>query len=48
MRMITSACGRVEAVSVRRTESAEAQHISSLISPAAEALFGRINVIHLL
>ncbi|KAK5852565.1 hypothetical protein PBY51_006418 [Eleginops maclovinus] len=48
MRTITSCSGREEAVSVRRTESADAQGINSLISPAAGAVFGRVNVIHLL
>ncbi|XP_062323305.1 cilia- and flagella-associated protein 61 [Osmerus eperlanus] len=48
MRTITSAGGNVETVSVRRTESADAPQINSLISPATVSVFGRVNVIHLL
>ncbi|KAI9528347.1 hypothetical protein NQZ68_022039 [Dissostichus eleginoides] len=48
MRTITSSSGQEEAVDVRRTESADAQGINGLISPEAGAVFGRVNVIHLL
>ncbi|CAB1342750.1 unnamed protein product, partial [Coregonus sp. 'balchen'] len=48
MRTITSSGGKVETVSVRRTESSDAHEINSLISPATVAVFGRVNVIHLL
>ncbi|XP_028253769.1 cilia- and flagella-associated protein 61 [Parambassis ranga] len=48
MRTIRSAGGREEAVAARRSESADAQGIDSLVSPAALALFGRVDVIRLL
>ncbi|KAK5879647.1 hypothetical protein CesoFtcFv8_022744 [Champsocephalus esox] len=48
MRTITSCSGQEEAVNVRRTESADAQGINGLICPEAGAVFGRVNVIHLL
>ncbi|XP_029589889.1 cilia- and flagella-associated protein 61 isoform X4 [Salmo trutta] len=48
MRTITSSGGKVETVTVRRTESSDAHAINSLISPATVALFGRVNVINLL
>ncbi|XP_033979743.1 cilia- and flagella-associated protein 61 [Trematomus bernacchii] len=48
MRTITSSSGQEEAVNVRRTESADAQGINGLISPEAGAVFGRVNVLHLL
>uniref|UniRef100_A0A673HSS4 Uncharacterized protein n=1 Tax=Sinocyclocheilus rhinocerous TaxID=307959 RepID=A0A673HSS4_9TELE len=45
---ITSSAGKAESVAVRRTEWSDAEEINNLISPAAVAVFGRINVIHLL
>ncbi|XP_031148896.1 cilia- and flagella-associated protein 61 isoform X2 [Sander lucioperca] len=48
MRTISSASGQEETVSVRRSESADAQGIDRLISPSALAVFGRVNAIHLL
>ncbi|XP_078130908.1 cilia- and flagella-associated protein 61 [Sander vitreus] len=48
MRTISSAGGQEETVSVRRSESADAQGIDRLISPSALAVFGRVNAIHLL
>ncbi|KAM7395896.1 hypothetical protein PAMA_007255 [Pampus argenteus] len=48
MRTITSISGQVETVAVRRSESADAQGIDSLISPSALEVFGKVNVIHLL
>lgn len=48
MRTITSDCGQEESVSVRRSESADAQGIDSLISPSALMVFGKVNVIQLL
>ncbi|TKS75347.1 Cilia- and flagella-associated protein 61 [Collichthys lucidus] len=52
MRIITSPSGQEQTVAVRRSESADAQAIDSLIitgsSTAAEGVFGRVNVIHLL
>ncbi|KAM7368322.1 hypothetical protein PAMP_014550 [Pampus punctatissimus] len=48
MRTITSVSGQVETVTVRRSESADAQGIDSLISPSALEVFGKVNVIHLL
>lgn len=40
--------GDAESVTVRRTEWSDAEEINHLVSPAAVAVFGRINVIHLL
>ncbi|XP_067427647.1 cilia- and flagella-associated protein 61 [Thunnus thynnus] len=48
MRTITSTSGQVETVAVRRSESADAEGIDSLISPSALEVFGKVNVIHLL
>ncbi|KAK2855869.1 hypothetical protein Q5P01_004604 [Channa striata] len=48
MRTLTSASGEEEAVTVRRSESADAQGVDSLIRPSTEAAFGRVNVIRLL
>ncbi|XP_028997670.1 cilia- and flagella-associated protein 61 isoform X2 [Betta splendens] len=48
MRTIASASGEQETVAVRRSESADAQGIDSLISPSTQAVFGRVNAIHLL
>uniref|UniRef100_A0A8B9KE83 Cilia- and flagella-associated protein 61 N-terminal domain-containing protein n=1 Tax=Astyanax mexicanus TaxID=7994 RepID=A0A8B9KE83_ASTMX len=48
MRVITSSSGQVETVTVRRTESSDAEQICELLSPTAAAVFGRVNVIYLL
>ncbi|KAG8011515.1 Cilia-and flagella-associated protein 61 [Nibea albiflora] len=51
MKIITSPSGQEETVAVRRSESADAQGIDSLITGGPEtsaAVFGRVNVIHLL
>ncbi|MCI4389610.1 hypothetical protein PGIGA_G00100130 [Pangasianodon gigas] len=48
MTTITSSTGEKKSVTVRRTESCDALKITELISPATAAVFGRVNVIHLL
>ncbi|XP_051955080.1 cilia- and flagella-associated protein 61 [Xyrauchen texanus] len=48
MSSITSSAGKVESVTARRTESSDAEEINNLISPSSVAVFGRVNVIHLL
>ncbi|XP_048063980.1 cilia- and flagella-associated protein 61 isoform X2 [Megalobrama amblycephala] len=48
MSTITSSAGKVESVTVRRTEWSDAEEIDNLIRPAAVAVFGRLSVIHLL
>ncbi|XP_074540842.1 cilia- and flagella-associated protein 61 [Halichoeres trimaculatus] len=48
MRTITSASGQEEAVTVRRSESADAERIDCLISLQSLDPFGRVNIIHLL
>ncbi|KAG9347391.1 hypothetical protein JZ751_004958, partial [Albula glossodonta] len=48
MRTVTNWCDDEETISVRRTESSDAREINDLITPATEAVFGRVNVIYLL
>uniref|UniRef100_A0A8C9QP27 Cilia and flagella associated protein 61 n=1 Tax=Scleropages formosus TaxID=113540 RepID=A0A8C9QP27_SCLFO len=48
MKSITSLHGKVETVGVRRTESADAPDINSLITPSTADVFGRVHVIYLL
>ncbi|XP_068610237.1 cilia- and flagella-associated protein 61 [Brachionichthys hirsutus] len=48
MRVMTSSSGQEEAVTIRRSESADAQGIAGLVSPSALEAFGRVNVIQLL
>ncbi|KAF7690455.1 hypothetical protein HF521_012259 [Silurus meridionalis] len=45
---ITSSSGEKKSVTVRRTDSWDAEKITELISPATEAVFGKVNVIFLL
>uniref|UniRef100_A0A671LJG5 Uncharacterized protein n=1 Tax=Sinocyclocheilus anshuiensis TaxID=1608454 RepID=A0A671LJG5_9TELE len=46
MSTITSSAGKAESVTVRRTEWSDAEEINNLISPAAVAVFGRINLFY--
>ncbi|XP_034555763.1 cilia- and flagella-associated protein 61 isoform X2 [Notolabrus celidotus] len=48
MRTITSSSGQEEGVTVRRSESADAQGVDLLITPLTMEVFGRVNIIHLL
>ncbi|XP_056150213.1 cilia- and flagella-associated protein 61 [Lampris incognitus] len=48
MRTMISDCGEEEAVTVRRTELSDAQQIDSLIDLSALAVFGKVNIIHIL
>ncbi|CAL8312281.1 unnamed protein product [Lota lota] len=48
MRTVSSVCGEEQAVTVRRTESADAPEIDALLGPSAGTVFGKVNVIHLL
>ncbi|CAJ1077697.1 cilia- and flagella-associated protein 61 isoform X3 [Xyrichtys novacula] len=48
MRIITSAKGLEEAVTVKRSESADAEGIGKLINPNTLEIFGKVNIIHLL
>ncbi|XP_058235653.1 cilia- and flagella-associated protein 61 [Hemibagrus wyckioides] len=48
MTAITSSSGEKTSVIVRRTESCDAHKITALTSPATAAVFGSVNVIHLL
>lgn len=48
MRSSTGEEDEEEAVTIRRTESADAEEIQALLTPTEQALFGRINVLHLL
>ncbi|KAM4770899.1 cilia- and flagella-associated protein 61 [Rhinophrynus dorsalis] len=48
MTILTSASGRSELVTVRRTESLDVHGITKLKTKSTEKVFGRVNVIHLL
>lgn len=48
MRVLTSPSGQEEAVTLRRSESADAAGIEALMGPPALAVFGRVNVLRLL
>lgn len=48
MIMLRSPDGQEEGVTLRRSESADAAAIEGLMKESARAVFGRINVIHLL
>uniref|UniRef100_A0A3Q3LUS6 Uncharacterized protein n=1 Tax=Mastacembelus armatus TaxID=205130 RepID=A0A3Q3LUS6_9TELE len=44
MRTVTSDSGRVETVTVRRSESADAPGIDGLVCASTRAVFGRVNI----
>uniref|UniRef100_H3CZE4 Cilia and flagella associated protein 61 n=1 Tax=Tetraodon nigroviridis TaxID=99883 RepID=H3CZE4_TETNG len=48
MRTLTSSTGREEAVTTRRSESADAPGIDRLMGPSSRVVFGRVRVLHLL
>ncbi|XP_028809388.1 cilia- and flagella-associated protein 61 isoform X1 [Denticeps clupeoides] len=45
---VTSSSGKVEIVTARSTEAADAQEISNLLGTETTAVFGRVNVLYLL